>query len=124
DLDQLPVGEEAEGLGGAEQAAPVEMLAGDGVHLALAAAGGPCRRPDRVAGLLEEQRLVAPDGVDRREAALQLRVEGVAADLHRGPRAPAPRRAGATPGRRCRPASPGRGRPPPAPWPAPRSRCR
>ena len=64
DLDQLPVGEQAQRLRRAEQAAPVEVRAGDGVHLALAAAGRARRGADRVGGFLGEQRLVAPDRVD------------------------------------------------------------
>ena len=83
DLDQLPVGEEAQRLRGAEQAAPVEVRAGDRVHLALAAAGGACGDADRVAGLLREQRLVAPDRVDGAQLALQVRGEAIGRELHR-----------------------------------------
>jgi hypothetical protein len=39
DLDQLPLGEQAHRLRRAEQAAPVEVRAADGVHLALGATG-------------------------------------------------------------------------------------
>ena len=83
DLDQLAVGEQAQRLRRAEQAAPVEVRAGDGVHLALAAAGGARGGADRVGGLLGEQRLVAPHGVDGAQLALELAGEAVGGDLHR-----------------------------------------
>ena len=130
DLDQLAVGEQAQRLRRAEQAAPVEVRAGDGVHLALAAAGGACRGADRVGGFLGEQRLVAPDRVDGAQLALAggrrvgRRRVACAPRPVEGPRESGPTRAGAAPARRCRSASPGRGTPPPAPWRAPRSRCR
>ena len=82
DLDQLAVGEQAQRLRRAEQAAPVEVRAGDGVHLALAAAGGARGGADRVGGLLGEQRLVAPHRVDRAQVALQVVGESVGVDLH------------------------------------------
>ena len=77
DLDQLAVGEQAQRLRRAEQAAPVEVRTGDGVHLALAAAGGARRGADRVGRFLRQQRLVAPDGVDGAQLALQVRGEAI-----------------------------------------------
>ena len=82
DLDQLAVGEQAQRLCRAEQAAPVEVRAGDGVHLAFAAAGGARGGADRVGGFLGQQRLVAPDGVDGAQLALQVRGEAIGGQLH------------------------------------------
>ena len=82
DLDELPVSEQAQRLGGTEQAAPVVVRTGDRVHLALAAAGRARRGTDGVARFLDEQRFVAPDGVDRNEPALEMLGQCVALDLH------------------------------------------
>src|SRR5690606_37338759 len=129
-LDQLALGEQAQRLRRAEHTAPVEVRAGDGEDLALGVAGRARRGADRVAGLLREQRLVAPDGVQRLQATLKMRGELVGADLHRGGRfgavraaafRPAAPPAGAAAARRYRRASRGTAPPPRSPWPARRS---
>ena len=62
------------------------MRAGDGVHLALGAARSACRGANGIARFLRQQRLVAPHGVERAQAAFELGGELVGADLHGGRR--------------------------------------
>jgi len=55
-----------------------------GQHLALGAAGGARGGADRVAGLLRQQRFVAPHRVDRLQPLGEVLGELLGADLHRG----------------------------------------
>jgi hypothetical protein len=84
DLDDLLVGEQAQRTAGRQHRAPVEVRAGDGVHgafgVALLARGGA----DGVGGLLQQQRLVAVERVQRLEAALQVRGQLAGASCMRG----------------------------------------
>src|SRR6185369_8771205 len=66
----------------AEQAAPVEVRALHGVHLALGVARGARRGTDLVGRFLRQQRLVAPQRVQRAQALLQVSGELIESDLH------------------------------------------
>jgi len=81
-LDQLALGEQAQRLRRTEQRAPVEVRALHGVHLPFAAAAGARSGADGIGGFLREQRLVAPDGVDGTQLALEVRGEAIERDLH------------------------------------------
>ena len=82
DFDQLLVGEQAHRLRRAEQRAPVEVRTADHMDLALSVTRGSCRGADRVAGFLRQQRLVAPQRVQRPQVLLQMSGELVEANLH------------------------------------------
>ena len=84
DLDQPALGEQAQRAGIAQQAGPVEMTAGDGMHRALAAAGRTRGGAHRVGRLLRQQRLVAMNDIERAQALGQGGGELVGADLHGG----------------------------------------
>ena len=82
DLDQLALGEQAQRLRRAQHRAPVEMRAGGGVHGALGVALLARELADCVAQLLHQQRLVAVNGVQAPEPALQVGLELAGGDLH------------------------------------------
>ncbi len=85
DLDQLLVAEQAHGLRRTQHAAPVEMRATDGEHLAVAVAVGTGRRTQLVGCLLRQQRLVTVDGVNGFEpTAREVLGDLVRANLHGG----------------------------------------
>ena len=126
DLDQLFVGKQAHRLRCTEQRAPVEMGARHCMNLTLAVPRAARRTTQCVAGFLHQQWLVAPDGVQRPQAFLQVQAELVQAQLHRSwvlLRPPTPQPTAAWSGRRCRSASRDTATPPPALSPAPRIRC-
>ena len=68
------------------------MGTGDGVHLALAAAGRARGGADRVGGFLGEQRFVAPHRVERAQLALQMARQLLGPQLHQSTRTAARRR--------------------------------
>jgi hypothetical protein len=81
-LDDPPRREEGERCGARREPAPV-VTALDEVDVALAVALGARLGADRVGSLEREQRLVAVDDVQRREAAGKVRVELVGANRER-----------------------------------------
>jgi hypothetical protein len=82
DLDQLPVREQAQRLGRAEQAAPVEVAPGDGVDLASRRSRRRGQRPGSCRRLPAPAGLVSPDRVERPELALEVRCQLLGPQQH------------------------------------------
>ena len=81
-LDELLVGEQAHGAATGQHLAPIEVCAGHREDGALGVPLGSRLRSDAVGGFLDQQRLIAVQGVERLEAALQLSGQLGKADLH------------------------------------------
>ena len=82
DLDQLLVGKQTHRLGRPQQAAPVEVSARHGVHRSFGVPCMPGRKTQLIACFLREEWLVAPDGVERADALLEMTPELIDAQLH------------------------------------------
>ena len=83
-LHQLALGEQGHAGGVVQDFSPVEVLAVGLDDLAHRAAAGAGRPPYEVAALLQQQRFVTADQVDRKQLALELRGKLLGVDAHQG----------------------------------------
>ena len=81
-FDDLLVGEQAQRTPTGQHLTPVEVGTGHRVHGALGVALLPGAKPDGIGRFLDQQRLIAVQGVEAPESALQLRSELRRRDLH------------------------------------------
>jgi hypothetical protein len=85
DLQDLPLGKQAQGSAGGQHLAPVEMRARHGVRAALGVTLRPGHLPDGIGRFLHQQRLVAVQRVQALQPALQVGRELGGGDLHQYP---------------------------------------
>jgi hypothetical protein len=82
DFHHLPVGKQAQAAARGQHLAPVKVGAGHRVHRALGVALRARHRANGVSRLLDQQRFVAVQRVQRLQAALQVLAELGGGELH------------------------------------------